>query len=127
MEADGLLNHIGEEASTEKKNVNSTKESTSDTHGASTNNLCEECEDRRRIWDCDSCGGVFCDVCFYALHRKGKRALHKPERIARPSSGGATGAGGGGSRLLSGWIGPRLSAKEEVNPDMHDRCLGSQA
>lgn len=93
--------------------------------------LCEECEDRRSVWDCQQgCGGAFCDVCFYALHRKGKRALHKPTKIARPGAaslnggsaggvGGARGEGGGG--LLSGLIGPRLPPKEEVNPDMYDR------
>lgn len=75
--------------------------------------ICEECEDRRSQWDCDACGGGFCDVCFYALHRKGKRALHKPEKIHRPAEGGG---------LLKGWIGPRLPAAKEVNPDMHDRC-----
>ena len=93
--------------------------------------LCEECEDRRSVWDCQQgCGGAFCDVCFYALHRKGKRALHKPEKIARPgaaslnggSAGGVDGARGeGGGGLLSGLIGPRLPPKEEVNPDMYDR------
>lgn len=93
--------------------------------------LCEECEDRRSVWDCQQgCGGAFCDVCFYALHRKGKRALHKPEKLARPgggllnggSAGGAGGARGeGGGGLLSGLIGPRLPPKEEVNPDMYDR------
>lgn len=92
---------------------------------------CEECEDRRSVWDCEGCGGVFCDVCFYALHRKGKRALHKPARIARPGVTAAVGEGGNGDGgvsgesnrggLLSGWIGPRLPPKEEVNPDMYDR------
>ena len=84
------------------------------------NSVCEECEDRRSVWDCkDGCGGVFCDVCFYALHRKGKRALHKPEKIERAE---AVGAGGSGGRGLSGWIGPRLPAQREVaNPDMYDR------
>lgn len=83
------------------------------------NSVCEECADRRSIWDCkEGCGGVFCDVCFYALHRKGKRALHKPERIERAE---AVGTGGGG-KGLSGWIGPRLPAQREVaNPDMYDR------
>ncbi|CAM9873088.1 unnamed protein product, partial [Choristocarpus tenellus] len=42
---------------------------------------CEDCEDRRSIWACESCEGDFCDVCFHTLHRKGKRALHKPVRI----------------------------------------------
>ena len=93
--------------------------------------FCEECEDRKSVWDCQQgCGGAFCDVCFYALHRKGKRALHKPEKIVRPGAallnggsaggmGSARGEGGGG--LLSGLIGPRLPPKEEVNPDMYDR------
>lgn len=91
--------------------------------------LCEECEDRRCVWDCQQgCGGAFCDVCFYALHRKGKRALHKPKRVARPGGGGLLngGSAGGGLRnegggLLSGLIGPRLPPKEEANPDMYDR------
>lgn len=87
---------------------------------------CEECEDRRSVLDCGGCGGVFCDVCFYALHRKGKRALHKPARIARPGATATVGAGGGSGEssrggLLNGWIGPRLPPKEEVNPDMYDR------
>lgn len=82
---------------------------------------CEECEDRRPVWDCkEGCGGVFCDVCFYALHRKGKRALHKPERIERP--GAATGNGGPAAGRLSGWIGPRLPPRRgETHPDMYDR------
>ncbi|CAM9406552.1 unnamed protein product [Ectocarpus sp. 12 AP-2014] len=83
---------------------------------------CEECEDRRPVWDCkQGCGGVFCDVCFYALHRKGKRALHKPEKIERP--GAATGnCGPAAGKGLSGWIGPRLPPrKEEAHPDMYDR------
>lgn len=81
--------------------------------------VCEECEDRRSIWDCkEGCGGVFCDVCFYALHRKGKRALHKPEKIERAQALGTGGSGKG----LSGWIGPRLPSQREVaNPDMYDR------
>ncbi len=96
--------------------------SASDTTATSTDrdkSICEECEDRRSVWDCSSgCGGVFCDVCFYALHRKGKRALHKPEKIERA---GAVGAAAGG-KGLSGWIGPRLPAQKEVaNPDMYDR------
>lgn len=81
------------------------------------------------MWDCQQgCGGAFCDVCFYALHRKGKRALHKPKRVARPGGGGLLngGSAGGGLRnegggLLSGLIGPRLPPKEEANPDMYDR------
>lgn len=83
------------------------------------NSVCEECEDRRSIWDCkEGCGGAFCDVCFYTLHRKGKRALHKPEKIERAEAVG-TGVGGKG---LSGWIGPRLPAQRQVaNPDMYDR------
>ncbi|CAM9190653.1 unnamed protein product [Ectocarpus fasciculatus] len=83
--------------------------------------LCEECEDRRAVWDCKQCGGVFCDVCFYALHRKGKRALHKPERIERPGAATANGGPAAG-KGLSGWIGPRLPPRrEEANPDMYDR------
>lgn len=80
---------------------------------------CEECEDRRSVWDCkQGCGGVFCDVCFYALHRKGKRALHKPVKIERAR---AVGTGGASGKGLSGWIGPRLPPQKEVNPDMYDR------
>lgn len=84
--------------------------------------VCEECEDRRPVWDCkQGCGGVFCDVCFYALHRKGKRALHKPEKIEL--QGAALGNGGGATvGKLSGWIGPRLPRqREEPNPDIYDR------
>lgn len=67
-------------------------------------------------------------MCFYALHRKGKRALHRPEKIDRSAgvAGGAAGAdrvSGGG--LLKGWVGPRLPAKGEVNLDMHDRWVGA--
>ena len=100
--------------------------SASDTAGVSTDkSICEECEDRRSVWDCnDGCGGVFCDVCFYALHRKGKRALHKPAKIERA---GAVGAATGG-RGLSGWIGPRLpSQKEAANPDMFDRSAAARS
>lgn len=84
------------------------------------NSICEECEDRRSVWDCkEGCGGVFCTVCFHALHRKGKRALHKPEKIIHAEP---VGTGGGGKGLVSGWIGPRLPAQREVaNPDMYDR------
>ncbi|CAM9853671.1 unnamed protein product, partial [Sphacelaria rigidula] len=58
-----------------------------DDSGASANpskTICEECEDRRAQWFCPECEGNFCDVCFYALHRKGKRALHRPKKINRP-------------------------------------------
>lgn len=84
------------------------------------NSVCEECEDRRSVWNCkEGCGGAFCNVCFYALHRKGKRALHKPEKIERPEA-----VGTGGGKGLSGWIGPRLPAQREVaNPDMYDRSV----
>lgn len=103
-----------------------------DDSGASANpskTICEECEDRRAQWFCPECEGNFCDVCFYALHRKGKRALHRPKKINRPiaAGDGARGAdrgGGSGGGLLKGWIGPRLPPKEEVNPDIHDRWVG---
>lgn len=89
--------------------------------------VCEECEDRRPIWDCkQGCGGVFCDVCFYALHRKGKRALHKPEKIERQGSSLGKGGGATVGKGLSGWIGPRLPPqREEPNPDIYDRSVGS--
>eukprot|EP00953_Heterococcus_sp_UTEX-ZZ885_P016063 9056-Heterococcus_DN1.PRE.1 len=46
--------------------------------------ICEECEDRAAAWTCTACGdGAFCDVCYHTLHRKGKRAQHKPVRMAQ--------------------------------------------
>lgn len=96
-------------------------------NGSRDDNLvCEECGDRRSVWDCsEGCGGAFCDVCFHALHRKGKRALHKPERIARPGSKSVLESDEAGDRkgMLSGWIGPRLPSKEDLNPDMYDRSV----
>lgn len=111
---------------TSSANISNGTKSANNTNDGCT--VCEECEDRRSNWDCGGCGGAFCDVCFYALHRKGKRALHKPERIARSvaASGAENGAaaGGGGGGLLSGWIGSRLPPEAEVNPDMYDRQVG---
>lgn len=99
---------------------NGENDNSTNVNEASSKDVCEECEDRRSVWYCPSCGGVFCDVCFYALHRKGKRVHHKPERITH-SSGEGTGASRGGSRLLGGLIGSRASTRGEVNPDMYDR------
>lgn len=78
--------------------------------------LCEECDDRRAVWECsEGCHGDFCDVCFHKIHRKGKRALHKAHRKAV-----AEDRQGGGGALLIGGIGPR-SSREEMNPDIYDR------
>lgn len=109
---DGNIEHGNEHESAANNNTNE--------------GICEECEDRRSRLNCPECDGGFCDVCFHALHRKGKRALHRPEKIARPveAADGVAGADRGSrGGLLKGWIGPRLPAKEEVNPDMHDRWV----
>lgn len=120
-DGDAAMGNGGAEASA---NNDRNKSGCAEDSTSTDNNLtCEECEDRRSVWDCkEGCGGVFCDVCFYALHRKGKRALHKPVKIERA---GAVGTGGAGGKGLSGWIGPRLPQQKEVNPDMYDRSAAS--
>ena len=112
--------------STGKMNTSAAFSSSDTSTSPSNPSLCEECEDRRAVWDCSvGCGGIFCDVCFHALHRKGKRALHKPERkaVACTSAGKLSGGNrkGGGGAMVSGWIGPRLPSRSVVNPDMYDR------
>lgn len=126
MDTDGdaaMGNGGAEETANNDRNIGGFAEDKDSTSTADNNLTCEECEDRRSVWDCkEGCGGVFCDVCFYALHRKGKRALHKPVKIERAR---AVGTGGAGGKGLSGWIGPRLPQQREVNPDMYDRSAAS--
>lgn len=115
-DCDAAMENGGVEVSA--NNGGGSRDSASPAPAARDTSVCEECEDRRSIWDCtEGCGGVFCDVCFYALHRKGKRALHKPEKIERVED-----VVPGGGKGLSGWIGPRLAGERKVaNPDMYDR------
>ncbi|CAM9710552.1 unnamed protein product [Chrysoparadoxa australica] len=47
--------------------------------------ICEECEDRLACVSCDDCEGAMCDLCFHSLHRKGRRALHKPRKLGKAS------------------------------------------
>jgi len=44
--------------------------------------MCVECEDQPQEVLCDVCQDVFCEVCFSALHRRGKRREHPSKKIA---------------------------------------------
>jgi len=48
--------------------------------------MCIECEDQPQEVFCESCGDVFCAVCFGALHRRGKRLQHVAKRLAGEGS-----------------------------------------
>ncbi len=43
--------------------------------------MCIECEDQPQEVLCEACGDVFCEVCFGALHRRGKRRLHVHKKL----------------------------------------------
>ncbi|TFK66561.1 hypothetical protein BDN72DRAFT_823216 [Pluteus cervinus] len=44
---------------------------------------CIECEDQPAQVLCETCGDVFCEVCFSAQHRKGSRKEHKTKPLAK--------------------------------------------
>ena len=46
-----------------------------------TSGLCVECEDQPAAVVCRECDDTLCDVCFHALHRRGKRQRHEVNRI----------------------------------------------
>jgi hypothetical protein len=48
--------------------------------------MCVECEDQPQEVLCEACGDVFCEVCFGALHRRGKRRQHVLKRLADPKT-----------------------------------------
>ncbi|KAI9025671.1 hypothetical protein DFJ74DRAFT_604886 [Hyaloraphidium curvatum] len=65
---------------------------------------CAECEDHPADVDCSGCGEKFCDVCFAALHRKGRRAAHEVARLrpeAPPAAAPAPAANGSAKRTAS--------------------------
>lgn len=84
----------------------------------------QECEDRPPRWGCDECEGNFCDVCFHALHRKGRRASHEPKSMSaelngeRQQEAPASKFGLVGSLLRGGSNG---KSKEVCFAGMHDR------
>eukprot|EP00127_Corallochytrium_limacisporum_P007178 Clim_evm51s243 gene=Clim_evmTU51s243 len=41
------------------------------------NPLCIECDDQPARVFCHDCGDLLCEVCFYSLHRRGKRREHR--------------------------------------------------
>jgi hypothetical protein len=43
--------------------------------------MCIECEDQPQEVLCEACGDVFCEVCFSALHRRGKRRQHVAKKL----------------------------------------------
>lgn len=47
------------------------------------NEFCVECEDQPASLFCQQCADDYCDVCFQALHRKGKRHHHTARKLAR--------------------------------------------
>ena len=63
---------------------------------ASDEAFCVECEDQPSSIFCQQCADDYCDVCFQAMHRKGKRKDHRVKRIgpqqtrSQPKSGDDT-------------------------------------
>ncbi|KAG8907987.1 hypothetical protein FRB99_001153 [Tulasnella sp. 403] len=51
---------------------------------------CVECEDQPAELICETCSDVYCEVCFQALHRKGKRKSHPTRPLASKSKAKAT-------------------------------------
>ncbi|KAI5893683.1 uncharacterized protein SCHCODRAFT_02622480 [Schizophyllum commune H4-8] len=45
--------------------------------------FCIECEDQPAQVHCESCGDVYCDVCFAAQHRKGSRKRHATRPLSQ--------------------------------------------
>lgn len=48
--------------------------------------FCVECEDQPYALTCHECADVYCELCFMALHRKGKRRHHSTSKIQEPAS-----------------------------------------
>jgi hypothetical protein len=49
--------------------------------------FCVECEDQPASLFCQQCVDDYCDVCFQALHRKGKRLQHLAKKLVSSNSG----------------------------------------
>eukprot|EP00158_Paraphelidium_tribonemae_P006023 Partr_v1_DN27635_c0_g1_i1_m65338 putative Protein of unknown function (DUF2009) len=48
---------------------------------STSKDFCIECEDQPSSIFCQQCADDYCDVCFQAMHRKGKRRSHMAKRI----------------------------------------------
>ncbi|CAM9280439.1 unnamed protein product, partial [Phaeothamnion confervicola] len=63
---------------------------------------CEECEARPALWACGECEGDFCQICYHQLHRKGKRAKHRPAEMVPAAATAAAAAAPNGDARSAG-------------------------